>query len=139
MKNNNQYSKYNRLQYYRGKQTTSKVKKHFMTPEEFLNIYELFVHMKTKADYVFLINVIKTSKTYRHYKTNSIRFRVIDDILSPNYCPTVESYMVSLDIAAMYPYLNPPVFKYKHNLEPIIEWLYSHTVHASSLNSVAFK
>ena len=79
-------------------------------------------------------NVIKTCKTYRHYKTNPIRFRVIDDILSPKYHPTVESYMIVIEH-----HVRCPVFKYKQILEPIIEWLYSHTVHTSSLNSVAFK
>lgn len=125
---------YNRLQYYRGKQTTSKVKKHFMTPEEFLNIYELFQHIETESDYIFLINVIKTCKTYRHYKTNPIRFRSVESSLSSDYYQTIESYMIVIEH-----YLQCPVFIFKRNLEPIIEWLYSHTVHASSLNSVSFK
>ena len=106
-----------------------------MTSEEFLNIYNLFLNIHNRSDYIFLINVIKTCKTYRHYKTNTIRFRDIDGFLV-DQCGhvTLETYMLLIEN-----YPDRPVYKYKDNLQPIIEWLYSHTVHTSSLNSVSFK
>lgn len=128
------YQIYSRLHYWAKKQTTSKVKKRFLTGEEFLNIYNLYEHVQSKSDYIFLINVIKTCKTYRHYKTNVIRFRV-DRFLSSVYenC-TLEKYIATIEHCP-----EGSVNKYKSNLQPMIEWLLSHTVHTSSLNSVSFK
>ena len=105
-----------------------------MTAEEFLNIYNLYEHMQNRSDYIFLINVIKTCKTYRHYKTNVIQFRV-DRFLSSIYehC-TLETYISILEISP-----DGSINKYRSDLQPIIEWLFSHTVHTSSLNSVSFK
>ena len=105
-----------------------------MTAEEFLNIYNLYEHIQSRSDYIFLINVIKTCKTYRHYKTNVIKFRVDRFLASVFESYTLEAYMFTIENCP-----DGTAYKYKSNLQPIIEWLYSHTVHTSSLNSVSFK
>ena len=53
---------------YGPKQTRKKVKKNFMQPQEFLTIYELYKNLQSEEDFIFLISVIKSSKTYKHYK-----------------------------------------------------------------------
>lgn len=100
-----------------------------MSDKEFLGIYNLYRNLNTLDDFIFLINMIKTSKVYKHYKTNTAYFR-------------------NHGICSIKEYLNQAWF---NNLEyfdkyhiivyvtPIIEWLFSHTIHTNSLNSVTFK
>lgn len=128
------YQIYSRLHYWAKKQTTSKVKKCFLTGEEFLNIHYLYEHMQTHSDYVFLINIIETCKTYRHYKTNVIQFRVDRFLASVCEKCTLEKYIFTIKNCP-----ESSINKYKSNLQPIIEWLHSHTIRTSSLSSVTFK
>lgn len=111
---------------YRRKHIVTKVKKHFMTSKEFLNIYEQYCNIKTSEDFIFVIQLIQTSKTYRHYQTNEIclpKFKINCSINT-----LIWSMSCVNDIMTQMP-----------TLTLIMQWLYSRTVHTSSLNSVTFK
>lgn len=123
--------KYSTLSTYSKKQLPTKVRKKFMSDKEFLGIYNLYRNLNTLDDFIFLINMIKTSGVYKYYKTNIIYFH---NYRTSCHCP-IEAYLLQ-------PLSDPKYFD-KHNavrhLTPIIEWLFSHTIHTSSLNSVTFK
>lgn len=108
------YSKYkfvyNNYNPYARKHTRRRVKKHFMTPQEFLSIYEQFCNIESNDDYTFVVQLIKSSKTYKHYC---------------KYCPMFDESLTST--SALY------------SLSLAMQWLFAHTTHASSLNSVTFK
>lgn len=118
------------VQYYRRKQVTTKVRKKFMTPEEFLGIYELYKNIRCAEDSLFVLNLIETSKTYRHYKTNPI-FLNWDNQMS------VESIMLILKD-------DPPKSLIDNGCDDpffprLIEWLLNHTVHTPSLSLAILK
>jgi hypothetical protein len=129
---NNKYrQKYFSLNTYSKKQLHTKVRKNFMSDEEFLGIYNLYRNLNTLDDFIFIINMIKTSKVYRHYKTNIIHVYTyrIDRRCS------IESYLLQ-------PQFDPRYFDKRYviaYLSGVIEWLFSHTIHTSSLNSITFK
>ena len=112
-------------QRYRRKQLTTKVRKKFMTPEEFLSIYELYKNIRCAEDSLFVLNLIETSKTYRHYKTNPI-------FISWEKQMSAESIMFILKE-------DPPASLIDNGYDDpffpkLIEWLLNHTIHASSLS-----
>ena len=112
-------------QYHRKKQLTTKVRKKFMTPEEFLGIYELYKNIRCAEDSLFVLNLIETSKTYRHYKTNPIFINWEKQL-------SVESIMFILK-------QDPPTSLiddgYSDPFFPrLIEWLLNHTIHTPSLS-----
>ena len=127
VKYRNKYrQKYYQLSTYSKKQVRRKVKKKFMTPEEFLGIYELTIHAKSKEDYEFVIQLIKSSKTYKHYKNNIVitHATLLDRTLQQHMKVLREQDLNSGG---------------RQRLMIVLEWLFSHTVHANSLNSVTFK
>ena len=128
VKYRNKYrQKYYQLSTYSKKQIRRKVKKKFMTPEEFLGIYELTIHAKSKEDYEFVIQLIKSSKTYKHYKNNTViaHASLLDK--------TLQEHMKMLEE-------EDTSIRFKQSILIIVlEWLFSHTVHANSLNSVTFR
>lgn len=110
--------------YHRKKQITTKVRKKFMTPEEFLGIYELYKNIRCTEDSLFVLNLIETSKTYKHYKTNPI-------FINWEKQMSVESIMNILK--------NDPETltddRFSTPFFPkLIEWLLNHTVHVPSLS-----
>lgn len=130
---NNKYRlKYWNLSPYFKKHVCTKVRKNFMSDEEFLGIYNLYLNLNTLDDFIFLINMIKTSKVYKHYKTNTVYFRTYD---RQDNTYSIKEYLSQAQF-------NPKYFEKHHTivyLAPVIEWLFSHTIHTSSLNSVTFK
>lgn len=112
-------------QCHRKKQLTTKVRKKFMTPEEFLGIYELYKNIRCAEDSLFVLNLIETSKTYKHYKTNPIFINWEKQL-------SVESIMFILK-------QDPPTSLiddgYSDPFFPrLIEWLLNHTIHTPSLS-----
>ena len=114
--------------YYR-KHVATRVRKHFMTPEEFLGIYEQYQNIRTVEDMIFVVELIKSSKTYKHYKTNKTNLRPFKTKYS------LEEYIKTLSNIVP----NNPYEYYISMLTMVMQWLYSRTVHASSLNSVTFR
>ncbi len=117
-------------QCYRKKQLTTKVRKKFMTPKEFLSIYELYKNIRCAEDSLFVLNLIETSKTYRHYKTNPI-------FISWEKQMSVESVMFILKD-------DPPTSLIDNGYDDpffprLIEWLLNHTVHVPSLSLAILK
>ena len=99
-----------------------------MSDKEFLTIWELFQNIKTEEDKVFWINLVETSKTYKHYKKNPISFyqdNGRDDI-------TVEKV---LDFCKE---RNGATFNILASSHAIMEWLFTRTIHTSSLEVVDF-
>ena len=120
---NSDYDRYSR------KQVTTRVRKHFMTPEEFLGIYEQYQNIRTIDDMTFVVELIKSSKTYKHYKTNKIYLRGMRvQYLVKEYINILSNIIP-----------NNPYEYYISILTLIMQWLFSRTVHASSLNSVTFR
>ena len=120
---NSDYDRYSR------KQVTTRVRKHFMTPEEFLGIYEQYQNIRSIDDFIFVVELIKSSKTYKHYQTNILfnrAFRVQSSI---------KDYINGLTNIVP----NNPYEYYYSLLTLVMQWLCSRTVHASSLNSVTFR
>lgn len=117
------------IQYHRRKQVTTKVRKKFMTPEEFLGIYELYKNIRCAEDSLFVLNLIETSKTYRHYKTNPI-------FINWEKQMSVESIMFILKD-------DPEIITDDRFSTPffpkLIEWLFNHTVHVPSLSLAILK
>lgn len=99
-----------------------------MSDKEFLIIWELFQNIKTEEDKVFWINLIETSKTYKHYKKNPISFYYMNNQLDN----TVEQVLdfCKERIANTFNILN--------SSRAIVEWLFTRTVHTSSLEVVSF-
>lgn len=127
MKLKGHFRKVQSLRPYHKKQIPKKVRKYFMSDKEFLTIYELFKNIKTEEDKVFWINLIETSKTYKHYKKNPISF------YRDNQCDnTVEQIFNNLKRESI------NLFDMLFSADAIIEWLFTRTVHTSSLEVVRF-
>jgi len=119
---------------YGSKQIRKKVKKHFMQPDEFLGIYELYKNAKTNEDIVFIVNLIETSKPVQHYKYCNIYtfnevFRIIG--IHKGYKLKIIHF---IDNIKNLTYSNGIIL-----LNVLMQWLYNYTVHTNSLNSVTFK
>lgn len=110
--------------YYRKKQVTTRVRKKFMSPKEFLSIFELYKNIRCKEDSLFVLNLIETSKTYRHYKTNPI-------FINWEKQMSAESIMFILKddppAALIDDGYGDPFFS------RLMEWLFNHTVHSRNL------
>lgn len=127
MKLKGHFSKVQSLRPYAKKQIPKKVRKYFMSDKEFLTIWELFQNIKTEEDKVFWINLIETSKTYKHYKKNPISFYM------DNQCDnTVE------DIFNLCRREPTNIFMRLFGMNAIIQWLFTRTVHTNSLEVVSF-
>ena len=120
---NSYYDRYSR------KQISIRVRKHFMTPEEFLGIYEQYQNITTIDDMIFVVALIRSSKTYKHYKTNKLIILGLKVQYSIKYYINVLTNIVP----------NNPYEYYISTLTLIMQWLFSRTVHTSSLNSVTFR
>lgn len=128
MKLKGHFRKVQSLRPYAKKQIPKKVRKYFMLDKEFLTIWELFKNIKTEEDKVFWINLVETSKTYKHYKKNPISFyggNVFKDY-------SIEQILVSCKEK------NSHIFNTLIAPCAIVEWLFTHTVHTSSLEVVSF-
>ena len=98
-----------------------------MSDKEFLIIWELFKNIKTEEDKVFWINLVETSKTYKHYKKSSISFyadngrdNTVEKVL--DFC---KERMAN-------------TFNKLNSSQAIVEWLFTRTIHTSSLEVVGF-
>jgi hypothetical protein len=127
MKLKGHFSKVQSLRPYAKKQIPKKVRKYFMTDKEFLTILELFKNIRTEEDKMFWINLVETSKTYKHYKKNLISFyqdngrdNTVEKVL--DYCKEKEARPFNILVSS----------------HAIMEWLFTHTVHTSSLEVVDF-
>lgn len=127
MKLKGHFSKVQSLRPYAKKQIPKKVRKYFMTDKEFLTIYELFNNIKTEEDKVFWINLVETSKTYKHYKKNLISFYM--DLQEYN---SVEQIFNDIKKESA------NIFTMLFGSNAIIQWLFTRTVHTSSLEVVSF-
>ena len=110
MKLKGHFKKVQSLRPYHKKQIPKKVRKYFMSDKEFLTIWELFQNIKTEEDRVFWINLVETSKTYKHYKKSPISFYG-DNILG-------NSVEKTLDFCKKGP---PKLFKILDSSQAIIE------------------
>lgn len=128
MKLKGHFRKVQSLRPYAKKQIPKKVRKYFMSDKEFLTIWELFENIKTEEDKVFWINLVETSKTYKHYKKSPISFYQ-DNGRDDN---TVEKV---LDFCKER-YVGP--FNILVSSNAIMEWLFTRTIHTSSLEGVSF-
>ena len=127
MKLKGHFKKVQSLRPYAKKQIPKRVRKYFMSDKEFLTIWELFNNIKTEEDKVFWINLVETSKTYKHYKKNPISFYM--DLRCHN----------SVEQAFNYIKKEPAnVFNMLTCSNAIMEWLFTRTVHTSSLEVVSF-
>ena len=127
MKLKGHFRKVQSLRPYHKKQIPKKVRKYFMSDKEFLTIWELFKNIKTEEDKVFWINLVETSKTYKHYKKNPISFymdnqcnHTVEEIF--NLCRNESAYMFNILTSS----------------HAIVEWLFTRTVHTNSLEVVSF-
>ena len=127
MKLKGHFKKLQNLRPYHKKQIPKKVRKYFMSDKEFLTIWELFKNIKTEEDKVFWINLVETSKTYKHYKKSSISF--YGDIGRDS---TVEKVLDFCKDRL------PGTFNILSSSNAIMEWLFTRTVHTSSLEVVSF-
>ena len=98
-----------------------------MSDKEFLTIYELFKNIKTEGDKVFWINLVETSKTYKHYKKNPISFYA--DLQCIN---NVEQILNDVKKESA------NTFNLMFGSNAIIQWLFTRTVHTNSLEVVDF-
>ena len=128
MKLKGHFKKVQSLRPYAKKQIPKKVRKYFMTDKEFLTIWELFQNIKTEEDKVFWINLVETSKTYKHYKKNSISF------YGGNVCKddSVEQVFTFCKEKSL------DAFNMLTRTNVIMEWLFTRTIHTSSLEVVSF-
>ena len=128
MKLKGHFSKVQSLRSYYKKQIPKKVRKYFMSDKEFLTIWELFKNIKTEEDKVFWINLVETSKTYKHYKKSPISFyqdngrddNNVEMVL--NFCKKRKAGPFNILVSS----------------NAIMEWLFTRTVHTSSLEVVSF-
>ena len=127
MKLKGHFSKVQDLRPYAKKQIPKKVRKYFMSDKEFLAIWELFNNIKTEEDKVFWINLVETSKTYKHYKNNPISFYA--DLQCIN---SVEQILNDVKKESA------NTFNLMFGSNAIIQWLFTRTVHTSSLEAVDF-
>ena len=87
-----------------------------------------FGKVKTEEDKVFWINLVETSKTYKHYKKSPISFYQdngrddtnVEDVLA--FCKKREAGTFSILVSS----------------NAIMEWLFTRTVHTGSLEVVSF-
>lgn len=99
-----------------------------MSDKEFLTIWELFNNIETEEDKVFWINLIETSRTYKHYKKSLISFyqdNGRDDTnveMVLDFCKNREAGPFNILVSS----------------NAIMEWLFTRTVHTSSLEVVNF-
>lgn len=121
------FNKVRSLRPYAKKQIPKKVRKYFMSDKEFLTIWELFNNIKTEEDKVFWINFVETSKTYKHYKKSPISFYGDDE-----NDDTVEKVFNSCKERF------PSTFNMSFSSRAIMQWLFTRTVHTSSLEVVSF-
>ena len=127
MKLKGHFKKVQNLRPYAKKQIPKKVRKYFMSDKEFLIIWELFKNIKTEEDKVFWINLVETSKTYKHYKKSPISFYM------DNQCDnSVEQIFNDLKKESAY------AFNMLFGSNAIIQWLFTRTIHTSSLEVVSF-
>lgn len=122
------FRKVQSLRSYAKKQIPKKVRKYFMSDKEFLTIWELFKNIKTEEDKVFWINLVETSKTYKHYKKSPISF-YYDNW---PYGNTVEQVLGSCKQRVA------DTFNTLNSSQAIVEWLFTRTIHTSSLEVVSF-
>lgn len=127
MKLKGHFKKVQSLRPYAKKQIPKKVRKYFMTDKEFLTIYELFKNIKTEEDKVFWINLVETSKTYKHYKKSPISF--YGDGGGDNSAEKIFDFCKKS---------TPGIFNILDSSHAILEWLFTRTVHTSSLEVVSF-
>jgi hypothetical protein len=127
MKLKGHFRKVQSLRPYYKKQIPKKVRKYFMLDKEFLTIWELFKNIKTEEDKVFWINLVETSKTYKHYKKNPISF--YGDL---QFINSVEQIFNDLKKESA------NWFNTLSGSNAIIQWLFTRTVHTSSLEVVSF-
>ena len=127
MKLKGHFKKVQSLRPYAKKQIPKRVRKYFMSDKEFLTIYELFDNIKTEEDKVFWINLVETSKTYKHYKKNNISFYA-----NPQYNNSVEQIFNDIKKEPA------NIFNMLFGSNAIVEWLFTRTVHTSSLEVVSF-
>ena len=99
-----------------------------MTDKEFLTIWELFNNIKTEEDKVFWINLVETSKTYKYYKKSLISFYQ-DNGRDDNTVEKVLDFCKSR-IA--------DIFTTFSSSQAIVQWLFTRTIHTSSLEVVDF-
>ena len=127
MKLKGHFRKVQSLRPYHKKQIPKKVRKYFMSDKEFLTIWELFKNIKTEEDKVFWINLVETSKTYKHYKKNPISF-----YQDNQHNHTVEEIFNLRRNESAY------MFNILTSSNAIMEWLFTRTIHTSSLEVVSF-
>ena len=128
MKLKGHFKKVQSLRPYAKKQIPKKVRKYFMSDKEFLTIWELFKNIKTEEDKVFWINLVETSKTYKHYKKSLISFYQ-DNGRDDNTVEKVLDFCKSR-IA--------DIFTTFSSSQAIVQWLFTRTIHTSSLEVVDF-
>ena len=128
MKLKGHFRKVQSLRPYAKKQIPKKVRKYFMSDKEFLTIYELFKNIKTEEDKVFWINLVETSKTYKHYKNNPISFYG-SSVFNDNSVEQV------LNVCKKGSFDRSIILDCSH---AIMEWLFTRTVHTISLEVVSF-
>ena len=128
MKLKGHFRKVQSLRPYHKKQIPKKVRKYFMSDKEFLTIWELFNNIKTEEDKVFWINLVETSKTYKHYKKSPISFYQ-DNGRDDNNVEKVLDFCKEK---------HPCSFNILVSSNAIMEWLFTRTVHTSSLEVVSF-
>jgi hypothetical protein len=128
MKLKGHFKKVLSLRPYAKKQIPKRVRKYFMSDKEFLTILELFNNIKTAEDKVFWINLVETSKTYKHYKKNPISF------YGGNVCKD-DSVEQVLDLCKKRHW---DTFNILDSSHAIMEWLFTRTIHTSSLEVVSF-
>lgn len=127
MKLKGHFKKVQSLRPYAKKQIPKKVRKYFMSDKEFLTIWELFNNIKTKEDQVFWINLVETSKTYKHYKKSPISFyqdngrdNTVEKVL--DYCKEKDARLFNVLVSS----------------HALLQWLFTRTIHTSSLEVVSF-
>ena len=128
MKLKGHFKKVQSLRPYHKKQIPKKVRKYFTSDKEFLTIWELFKNIKTEEDKMFWINLVETSKTYKHYKKSIISFyqdNGRDDTTVENVLDYCKERL-------------PGTFTILVSSHAIVEWLFTHTVHTRSLEVVSF-
>ena len=128
MKLKGHFKKVLSLRPYHKKQIPKKVRKYFMSDKEFLTIWELFNNIKTEEDKVFWINLVETSKTYKHYKKSIISFYQ-DNGREDNNVEMVLDFCKNREAGP---------FNILVSSNAIMEWLFTRTVHTSSLEVVSF-
>jgi hypothetical protein len=127
MKLKGHFRKVQSLRPYHKKQIPKKVRKYFMTDKEFLTIWELFNALQSQDDWIFLINVIESSKTYKHYKKNHISY--YGDEWTKDTVESIFEYIKTLP---------PNMIKTSRSSNVFMQWLFTRTIHTNSMEMVRF-